>query len=120
TLTLMYHIEAFPYVDVTVLIVAILLAAACAQHDTGYSAPSDPKPAKYSFNYQVQNDPTKNDFGHQEARDGPDTQGSYQVQLPDGRLQKVSYTVSVDSGYVADVMYEGEAQYQAESTPGYA
>ncbi|XP_037773654.1 pro-resilin-like, partial [Penaeus monodon] len=103
-----------------VLIVAILLAAACAQHDTGYSAPSDPKPAKYSFNYQVQNDPTKNDFGHQEARDGPDTQGSYQVQLPDGRLQKVSYTVSVDSGYVADVMYEGEAQYQAESTPGYA
>ncbi|XP_063589220.1 pro-resilin-like [Penaeus indicus] len=106
---------------VKVVIVAILLAVAYAQQDTGYSAPSEPKKlAKYNFNYQVQDDPTKNDFGHQEARDGPDTQGSYQVQLPDGRLQKVSYTVSVDSGYVADVMYEGEAQYPAEGTPGYA
>ncbi|XP_042866883.1 pro-resilin-like [Penaeus japonicus] len=104
-----------------VLIMVVLLAVAYAHPDTGYSTPSEPeKPAKYSFNYQVQDDASENDFGHQEARDGPDTQGSYQVQLPDGRLQKVSYTVSVDSGYVADVMYEGEPQYPADATAGYA
>nr|XP_027214645.1 pro-resilin-like [Penaeus vannamei] len=107
--------------NIQVFVVAVLVAAAVALPESAYSAPADPEnPAKYSFNYQVQDDPTKNDFGHQEARDGPDTQGSYQVQLPDGRLQKVSYTVSVDSGYVADVMYEGEAQYPAEGTAGHA
>ena len=33
------------------------------------------------------------------------------MALPDGRLQKVSYSVTGDGGYVADVSYEGEAQY---------
>ena len=37
------------------------------------------------------------------------------MQLPDGRLQKVTYTVNGDSGFVADVTYEGEAQYPQES-----
>ncbi|XP_047471424.1 proline-rich protein 3-like [Penaeus chinensis] len=37
--------------------------------------------------------------------------GSYYVLLPDGRLQKVAYTVNGDSGFVAEVSYEGEAQY---------
>ncbi|XP_042866882.1 pro-resilin-like [Penaeus japonicus] len=104
-----------------VLVVAAAVAVAFGHPESAYSVPVDPeKPAKYSFNYQVQDDASENDFGHQEARDGPDTQGSYQVQLPDGRLQKVSYTVSVDSGYVADVMYEGEPQYPADATAGYA
>ncbi|XP_047471370.1 pro-resilin-like [Penaeus chinensis] len=48
---------------------------------------------------------------HQEARDGANTEGSYYVLLPDGRLQKVTYTVNGNSGYVADVTYEREAQY---------
>ncbi|XP_042866863.1 cuticle protein 7-like [Penaeus japonicus] len=68
-------------------------------------------PAKYDFNYAVNDPPSGNDFGHQEARDGDNTQGSYYVQLPDGRLQRVTYTVNGDSGYVADVTYEGEAHY---------
>ncbi|XP_037773579.1 cuticle protein 19.8-like, partial [Penaeus monodon] len=48
---------------------------------------------QYSFNYAV-NDAFGNDFGHQEGRDGYKHQGSYYVQLPDGRLQRVTYTVT--------------------------
>merc|ERR1712111_330524 len=89
-----------------------LLAAASAAPSQGYApAPSYEEPAKYDFNYAVKDDYSGNDFGHQEARDGYNTQGSYYVQLPDGRLQKVTYTVNGDSGFVADVTYEGEAQY---------
>ncbi|XP_042890968.1 pro-resilin-like isoform X3 [Penaeus japonicus] len=67
--------------------------------------------AKYNFNWAVSDDSSSNEFGHQEARDGDHTQGSYYVQLPDGRLQTVKYFVDGDSGYVAEVNYEGEARY---------
>ncbi|XP_064123070.1 cuticle protein 8-like [Macrobrachium nipponense] len=66
---------------------------------------------KYNFNWAVGDDSSSNEFGHQEARDGEDTQGSYYVQLPDGRLQKVSFHVDGDDGYVAEVTYSGEAQF---------
>ncbi|XP_076061303.1 uncharacterized protein LOC143037077 [Oratosquilla oratoria] len=68
-------------------------------------------PAKYDFNYAVKDEESYNDFGHQEVRDGDRTDGSYFVHLPDGRLQKVVYYVDGDSGYVAEVTYEGEARY---------
>ncbi|XP_042886057.1 cuticle protein 18.6-like [Penaeus japonicus] len=105
------------------IIFAALVAVALARPDQapayGYAAPTAaPAPAKYDFNYAVKDEYSGNDFGHQESRDGYDTQGSYYVQLPDGRLQKVTYTVNGDSGYVAEVSYEGEAQYPAEQ-PAY-
>jgi len=75
--------------------------------------------AKYSFNWAVSDDSSSNEFGHQEARDGDDTQGSYYVQLPDGRLQKVTYYVDGDNGYVADVTYEGEARYDSVESREY-
>nr|XP_027213846.1 pro-resilin-like [Penaeus vannamei] len=111
----------------SVVAMAVFLAAALARPDQDpgydYSAPSSP--AKYNVNYAVKDDYSNNDFGHQEARDGYDTQGSYYVLLPDGRLQKVTYYVNGDSGFVAEVSYEGEAQYHAEQpsykpTPSYA
>ncbi|XP_064122610.1 pro-resilin-like [Macrobrachium nipponense] len=71
--------------------------------------------AKYSFNWAVDHDPSSNEFGHQETRDGDDTQGSYYVQLPDGRLQSVKYFVDGDSGYVAEVNYEGSASFESGS-----
>ncbi len=73
------------------------------------------EPAKYDFNYAVKDDYSGNDFGHNEGRDGYNTEGSYYVQLPDGRLQKVTYYVNGDSGYVAEVTYQGEAQYPQQS-----
>ncbi|XP_027215674.2 pro-resilin-like [Penaeus vannamei] len=78
-----------------------------------YNAPAPTGPAQYDFNYAVNHDFSSNDFGHQENRNGYDTQGAYFVLLPDGRVQRVSYTVNGDAGYVAQVTYEGEAQYGA-------
>ncbi|XP_068209991.1 pro-resilin-like isoform X2 [Palaemon carinicauda] len=72
--------------------------------------------AKYSFTWAVSDDSSSNEFGHQETRDGDDTQGSYYVQLPDGRLQTVKYSVNDDSGYVAEVTYEGEAQFDSSES----
>ena len=63
----------------------------------------------------MDHDPSSNEFGHQETRDGDDTRGSYYVQLPDGRLQTVKYFVDGDSGYVAEVNYEGSASFESGS-----
>ncbi|XP_047478976.1 pro-resilin-like [Penaeus chinensis] len=76
--------------------------------------------AKYDFAWAVKDDDSGNDFGHQESRDGDNTQGSYYVQLPDGLLQKVTYYVDGDNGYVADVTYEGEARYDSVESREYA
>ncbi|XP_047472485.1 pro-resilin-like [Penaeus chinensis] len=97
---------------------ASLVVAAIGLPDSlptyGYPAPTPAyAPAKYDFNYAANDPSSGNDFGHQETRDGDNTQGSYYVLLPDGRLQRVTYSVNGDSGYVADVTYEGEAQYSA-------
>ncbi|XP_042227189.1 cuticle protein 8-like isoform X2 [Homarus americanus] len=90
------------------------------QESEEYSA-EESEPAKYDFNYAVKDDYSGNDFGHQESRDGDNTKGSYYVQLPDGRLQTVTYYVDGDSGYVAEVKYEGEAQYpESEESREYA
>ncbi|XP_063884576.1 cuticle protein 21-like [Scylla paramamosain] len=85
-----------------------------------YNAPQPVSPPKYDFSWNVKDDPSGNDYGHQEGRDGYDTQGSYYVQLPDGRLQEVTYTVNGDSGFVAQVNYQGEAQYPTQQGYGSA
>ncbi|XP_063591644.1 cuticle protein 7-like [Penaeus indicus] len=102
-----------------ILVLAALMATAFARPDRapayGYGAPTPAyAPAKYDFNYAVNDPPSGNDFGHQESRDGDLTQGSYYVLLPDGRLQRVTYNVNGDSGYLAEVTYEGEAQYPTQ------
>ncbi|CAG0886787.1 unnamed protein product [Cyprideis torosa] len=87
----------------------------------GYGAPrrvsygsAESDPAIYSFNWVVRDDYSGIDMGHQEDRNGDNTKGSYRVLLPDGRTQIVTYRVDGDSGYLADVQYEGEARFSSE------
>ncbi|KAK8392725.1 hypothetical protein O3P69_014866 [Scylla paramamosain] len=72
---------------------------------------------EYSFDWAVKDDYAALDFGQHETRDGYNTDGSYYVLLPDGRVQKVTYTVHGDGGYVATVEYEGEVKHDAYGKP---
>ncbi|KAK3875097.1 hypothetical protein Pcinc_020017 [Petrolisthes cinctipes] len=111
-------------------LVIVLGLAALAAADSGsvefrgYGVPSsesrsfesyESSEAKYDFQWAVKDDSSYNDFGHQEGRDGDNTQGSYYVHLPDGRLQKVTYYVDGDDGYIADVKYDGSASFESGS-----
>merc|ERR1711881_798691 len=78
--------------------------------------------AAYNFGYNVVNDQPQA-FNHEENRAGDETHGEYRVALPDGRTQIVTYQVTGDSGFIADVRYEGEAipyKYVPAAAPVYA
>nr|XP_053651137.1 cuticle protein 19-like [Cherax quadricarinatus] len=81
-----------------------------------YGVPGPQAPARYDFNWTVKDDQSGNDYGQQESRDGDNTHGSYHVLLPDGRVETVVYTVNGDSGYVAEVTYQGQAQHPTHQT----
>ena len=55
----------------------------------------------------MKNDNAKT-HAHEQNSDGETVRGSYRVDLPDGRIQIVSY-VADDNGYRADVRYEGKS-----------
>ncbi|XP_037805183.1 pro-resilin-like [Penaeus monodon] len=83
-----------------------------------YSEPDYPDvPPKYTYNYGVADGYSGVNLGHSEARDGYRTEGSYSVDLPDGRKQIVKYVDNGD-GLETEITYEGEAQYP-EHTPAY-
>merc|ERR1719495_589125 len=65
----------------------------------------------YDYAYAVKDDYKGVDFNAKETSDGSNVVGEYRVLLPDGRTQIVTYTADHYKGYVADVTYEGEAQY---------
>ncbi|XP_068216725.1 cuticle protein 7-like [Palaemon carinicauda] len=124
-----YQGEAYYQQPAPKVLILAAVAIVCANADLSpsygrpapsYHAPAPAGPAQYDFNYAVKDDYSKNDFGQQETRNGYDTKGTYYVQLPDGRLQKVTYYVNGDSGYVAEVSYQGEAYYQPAPKVGYA
>lgn len=53
----------------------------------GYSNGGYEEPAKYEFQYDVQDEIAGLDFGHKEQREGSVATGKYYVLLPDGRKQ---------------------------------
>merc|ERR1711874_291573 len=66
----------------------------------------------YTYQYAVADDYSNSNFNAAESDDGTGKrEGSYSVALPDGRIQHVNYHVNDYDGYVAEVTYDGEAQY---------
>merc|ERR1711872_1163785 len=98
---------------------ATLVAVSSAASPPAPYAPQETYPdlpPVYNYQYGV-NDPEYSGavFSQSENRKDYDTAGEYRVNLPDGRVQIVTYTAGPE-GYVADVKYEGEAVY-AEAAP---
>merc|ERR1740128_1403944 len=80
----------------------------------GYAQPDYAEPSPYSYTYAVADDYSGAAFNQAESNDGTGVvEGSYSVNLPDGRVQHVNYHANDYDGYVADVTYEGEPQYAA-------
>lgn len=69
------------------------------------------QPKAYEFGYQVKDDYTGTNYNRQESSDGNQVTGEYRVQLPDGRMQIVTYYADWQTGFHADVRYEGTATY---------
>ena len=73
----------------------------------------DESPKPFAFEYGVADDYSGAKFNAAETTDGKTLSGSYSVNLPDGRIQTVTYTADPYGygGYVADVAYSGEPHY---------
>ncbi|XP_071534995.1 uncharacterized protein [Panulirus ornatus] len=77
-----------------VLLALVVVAATTADPgDYGHSYPSGYMP--YHFNYGVSDHYKATDFGQHENSDGKNVWGTYWVNLPDGRKQRVSQLLQV-------------------------
>ncbi|XP_027223324.2 pro-resilin [Penaeus vannamei] len=99
--------------------VTLLMAAAAWASESYHYHPqathahahkSATEPARYNYKWEVKDKSSRNYYGHEEYRDGPLTQGSYFVHLPDSRLMRVDYYVD-EYGYHPTITFEGEAKY---------
>ncbi|XP_015515609.2 pro-resilin-like [Neodiprion pinetum] len=73
----------------------------------GYDDGSNGEPAKYEFEYTVNDFESGNDFGHRENTEGGVARGIYYVLLPDGRRQTVEYEAD-ENGFRPKVTYTDE------------
>merc|ERR1712037_807202 len=90
----------------------VVHAAPIAHHAVGYAAPDLAEVSPYTYNYGVADEYSGAAFSQSESNDGTGVvEGSYSVNLPDGRVQTVTYHANDVDGYDAEVSYSGEAQY---------
>merc|ERR1712212_843013 len=139
-----HHIDTFAKV---VLVALVAVAASAENRFSGYNqdppqqtyqepepiyrqperqpAYSNPRPTyeepqegmPFNYNWAVKDDYSGNDYNHRSESDGDLTQGEYRVLLPDGRTQIVTYRSDKNTGFVAEVTYEGEARaYQPQAS----
>ncbi|XP_060518447.1 cuticle protein 19.8-like [Cylas formicarius] len=74
-------------------------------------------PAKYEFNYGVQDPHTGDHKTQHEIRDGDVVKGSYSVAEPDGTLRTVHYTADDHNGFNAVVEKSGHPVHPAPVAP---
>merc|ERR1712060_173301 len=79
-------------------------------HAVGFNDLAEVSP--YTYQYGVNDDYSGAAFQQTESDDGTGVRdGSYSVNLPDGRIQHVNYHANDIDGYVAEVTYDGTASY---------
>ena len=117
------HPPQFQYL---VLLLALAVTAALADNPrpsyNSYDYPDSEPVYQYGYNVAAvggYGDYQGASFAQDENRNGYETHGEYRVDLPDGRTQIVTYQVNGDSGFIADVRYEGEATYGAPAPAAY-
>merc|ERR1711892_794103 len=109
---------AAPVVHAAPAYAAPVVHAAPAYHTpivkaaAGYAVPDLAEVSPYAYNYAVADDYSGAAFKQGETNDGNGVvQGSYSVNLPDGRVQTVNYHANDYDGFVSEVSYEGTAAY---------
>merc|ERR1712106_987359 len=107
-----------PIVHAAPAYAAPVVHAAPAYHATivkaaaGYAVPDLAEVSPYTYNYAVADDYSGAAFNQGETNDGNGVvEGSYSVNLPDGRVQTVNYHANDYDGFVSEVSYEGTAAY---------
>merc|ERR1711892_1347570 len=91
---------------------APVIAHAPAYGAAAYAAPDLAEVSPYSYNYAVADDYSGAAFNQAETNDGTGVvEGSYSVNLPDGRIQTVNYHANDYDGLVSEVSYQGAAAY---------
>merc|ERR1719436_1398740 len=108
------------------VVVALLQHFGCQAHQhffrppaIGFGEEPEYKPQPYEYKYGVADDYSKSAFDKVETQDEyGKVVGSYKVNLPDGRVQVVSY-VADENGVVYDVQYQGEPSYPPPPPGGY-
>merc|ERR1712025_1112883 len=81
-------------------------------HAPGYAAPDLAEVSPYNYNYAVADDYSGAAFNQAESNDGNGVvEGSYSVNLPDGRVQTVNYHANDYDGFISEVSYSSTAAY---------
>ena len=117
-------IEIFIFIFQCVILAALVAAAMAAPRPDAppaygppapYHAPAKLPPQPFAYQYGVADDYSGANYEKAENQDASgNLQGSYRVNLPDGRVQIVTYTADHTNGFIADVKYEGTAVYPEE------
>merc|ERR1711934_89666 len=108
----------------TFITLALVAAASAAPQYApvvhAVAAPDLAEPSPYTYTYAVADDYSKANFQQSESNDGTGAvTGSYSVNLPDGRIQTVTYNANDLTGNVAEVTYSGEPVYPPAPAGGY-
>merc|ERR1711863_245515 len=117
--------ENHPTLNMQAFITLALVAAASAAPQYApvvhaVAAPDLAEPSPYTYTYAVADDYSQANFQQSESNDGTGAvTGSYSVNLPDGRIQTVTYNANDLTGNVATVEYSGTAAYPPAPAGGY-
>ena len=81
-----------------------MVVSAMALPLNSYNEKLPPKP--FAYQYGVKDEYSGTTFDKSESQDNyGNVKGEYRVQLPDGRIQIVSYTANHEDGFIAEVTY---------------